>query len=87
MPTVTLTHKAFVEAAEEIAKRTGRNLGDVAAGLAASGVKVEAPPPDLSKFRYRDFCSDAAQLTAELGIPISAALAQLKPEDYFDGVR
>ena len=86
MKNVTLTHREFAEAAAEIAKRTGRSVGDVAAGL-ATNVKVEAPPPDLSKFRYRDFCSDAARLTAELGIPISAALAQLKPEDYFDGVR
>ncbi len=86
MQNVTLTHREFIGACEELAKRTGRPLGDVAAGLAAN-VSVQAPPVDPSRFRYRDFCSDAARLTAELGISISTALAQLKPEDYFDGAR
>lgn len=86
MKPVVLSHSEFVGACEEIAKRTGRPLGDIAAGMAAN-VKVEAPPPDLSKFRYRDYCHDAAQLSASAGIAISTALARLRAEDYFDGAR
>lgn len=85
MKNVTLTHREFAEAAAEIAKRTGRSVGDVAAGLAES-VTVEAPARDYSRLNLRAFCHDVAQLTATAGCTVSQALSQLRIEDY-DGVR
>lgn len=85
MKNVTLTHREFVEAAAEIATRTGRPVGDVAAGLAQS-VTVAPPARDYSRINLRAYCHDVAQLTATAGCTVSQALSQLRLEDY-DGVR
>lgn len=85
MPNVTLTHREFADAAAEIAKRTGRPIGDVAAGLAAA-VTVQAPARDYSRFELRTYCHDIAQLSASAGCSVSQAIAQLRLEDY-DGLR
>lgn len=85
MKNVTLSHREFAEAAAEIAKRTGRPVGDVAAGLAES-VTVTAPARDYARLNLRAYCHDVAQLTATAGCTVSQALSQLRIEDY-DGVR
>lgn len=87
MPNVILSPQAFAEATEELAKRTGRSLGEIAAGLAASGVKVEAPPPDFSRFRLRDYSAAIARATAEHQCSISQAIQLVNMEDFFDGLR
>jgi hypothetical protein len=85
MKPVTLTHSEFVGACAEIARMTGRDPGDVAAGLAAS-VTVTPPARDYSRINLRVYCHDVAQLTATAGCTVSQALSQLRLEDY-DGVR
>lgn len=85
MNPVTLTHVEFIEAVAEVAKRTGRSPGDVAAGL-ASKVTVSAPPaPPVSMQALRRYTHDAAQLSAATGCSLSSALASLDLKDYADG--
>lgn len=85
MKPVVLSHSEFVGACEALSQRTGRPLGDVAAGLAAS-VTVQAPPPDLSRLDLRAYASAIARTMAELGCSASEAVALVRVED-FDGVR
>ncbi|HPA53031.1 MAG TPA: hypothetical protein PLP50_15670 [Thermoanaerobaculia bacterium] len=84
--TVVLTHREFAEAAEEIATRTGRSVGDVAAGLAGNVVVKEAEA-SLEHVDVRGYAHALAQFTAEHGCAVSAALAHVRPEDFARGVR
>ncbi len=85
-PRPQLSPREFVLAVEEVAKRTGKPAALIAERLGPN-VLIAEPELDLSRFDARGFCRAAAKLAADNGVSISAALASLRPEDFFNGVR
>ena len=86
MKQTVLSHREFAESCEELARLTGRPLGDVAAGLAGNVVVKEAEA-SLERVDVRGYASAIASATAEHQCSVSQAIQLVNVKDFVRGVR
>lgn len=86
MKPVVLSHKEFAESCEELARLTGRPLGDVAAGLAGN-VVVKEPEDSLERVDVRAYASAIASATAAHQCSVSQAIQLVNVKEFVRGAR